>query len=181
MNVLWFTGLSGAGKTTIAKLMKVELAKLGHDSYHLDGDDLRAGLNKDLGFTDLDRVENIRRAGEVSKLLLGSGKIVLSSFISPFATDRKLVKNMLPKGKFIEIFVDAPVDVCEKRDVKGLYSKARSGEVNNFTGIDSVYEAPKRPDIRLNTDIDTAEICVQKVMLHLFAKGVVSCFSSRFQ
>jgi bifunctional enzyme CysN/CysC len=155
--VLWFTGLSGSGKSTIANLVEKKLAHLGKHTFLLDGDNIRHGLNKDLGFTQADRIENIRRIGEVAKLMTDAGLIVLTSFISPFRAERELVRNMLPNGEFIEVFVDTPLVEAEKRDVKGLYKKARAGELKNFTGIDSPYEAPESPEIRIDTTATTAE------------------------
>ncbi len=149
--VLWFTGLSGSGKSTIANEVEKSLALMNRHTFLLDGDNVRHGLNKDLGFTDADRVENIRRVGEVAKLMTDAGLIVLTAFISPFRAERDMVRAMLPEGEFIEIFVDTPLEVAEQRDVKGLYKKARSGALKNFTGIDSPYEPPAHPEIRVNT------------------------------
>jgi adenylylsulfate kinase len=149
--LIWFTGLSGSGKSTLAVQLEAQLHSLGYKTYLLDGDNIRAGLNKDLSFTDDGRVENIRRIGEVSKLLLDAGVIVLSAFISPFNTDREQVKQIVGAANYIEVFVDAPLEVCEQRDVKGLYKKARAGEVKNFTGIDSPYEAPTNADLIIPT------------------------------
>jgi len=149
--VLWFTGLSGSGKSTIANEVEKSLNLMNRHTFLLDGDNVRHGLNKDLGFTEADRIENIRRVGEVAKLMADAGLIVLTAFISPFRAERDMVRAMLPEGEFIEIFVDTPLDVAEARDVKGLYKKARSGALKNFTGIDSPYEAPITPDIRVNT------------------------------
>ena len=157
--VLWMTGLSGSGKSTIANAVELELVNKGYHTYLLDGDNVRHGLNKDLGFTDADRIENIRRIGEVSKLMADAGLIVITAFISPFQSERNMVREMMKKGEFVEIFVDTPLEVAEKRDVKGLYAKARSGKLNNFTGIDSPYEKPPSPEIRIDTtksDIDEA-------------------------
>jgi adenylylsulfate kinase len=149
--LIWFTGLSGSGKSTLAVQLEAQLHALGFKTYLLDGDNIRAGLNKDLSFTDEGRIENIRRIGEVSKLLLDAGVIVLSAFISPFKADREQVKTIVGPEHYVEVFVDAPLEVCEQRDVKGLYKKARAGEVKNFTGIDSPYEAPGRPDVHIPT------------------------------
>ena len=149
--LLWFTGLSGAGKSTIANLVEKKLHALGKHTFLLDGDNVRHGLNKDLGFTEADRVENIRRVGEVAKLMTDAGLIVLTAFISPFRAERQMVRAMLPEGDFIEVFVDTPLAEAEKRDVKGLYKKARAGQLRNFTGIDSPYEAPESPEIRIDT------------------------------
>ncbi len=149
--LLWFTGLSGAGKSTIANLVEMQLFALGRHSFLLDGDNIRHGLNRDLGFTDADRVENIRRVGEVGKLMTDAGLIVLTAFISPFRAERDMVRAMLPPGQFIEIHIDTPLEVTESRDVKGLYKKARAGQLKNFTGIDSPYEPPTSPEIRIDT------------------------------
>ncbi len=149
--VLWFTGLSGAGKSTIANLVEKKLHSLGRHTFLLDGDNVRHGLNKDLGFTDADRVENIRRVGEVARLMADAGLIVLTAFISPFRAERQMVRALFPAGEFVEVHVDTPLAEAEKRDVKGLYRKARSGQLKNFTGIDSPYEAPERPEIRIDT------------------------------
>ena len=166
--LLWFTGLSGSGKSTIANLVEKKLYALGKHSFLLDGDNIRHGLNKDLGFTDADRIENIRRVGEVAKLMTDAGLIVLTAFISPFRAEREMVRAMLPNGEFAEIFVDTPLEVAESRDVKGLYKKARSGALKNFTGIDSPYEAPINPDIHIDTTKmspeDAAEMIVQKLL-----------------
>ena len=166
--LLWFTGLSGSGKSTIANLVEKKLYALGKHSFLLDGDNIRHGLNKDLGFTDADRIENIRRVGEVAKLMTDAGLIVLTAFISPFRAEREMVREMLPTGEFAEIFVDTPLEVAESRDVKGLYKKARSGALKNFTGIDSPYEAPINPDIHIDTTKmspeDAAEMIVQKLL-----------------
>jgi adenylylsulfate kinase len=149
--LIWFTGLSGSGKSTLAVQLEAELHALGFKTYLLDGDNIRAGLNKDLSFTDEARVENIRRIGEVSKLLLDSGIVVLSAFISPFKADRSQVRDIVGAKNYIEVFVDTPLDVCEQRDVKGLYKKARAGEIKNFTGIDSPYERPDQADVTIPT------------------------------
>jgi len=149
--VLWFTGLSGSGKSTIANEVEKALNLMNRHTFLLDGDNVRHGLNRDLGFTETDRIENIRRVGEVAKLMADAGLIVLTAFISPFRAERQMVRDMIPAGEFIEIFVDTPLDVAEARDVKGLYKKARSGQLKNFTGIDSPYEAPEHPEIRVNT------------------------------
>jgi adenylyl-sulfate kinase len=149
--VVWFTGLSGSGKSTLAVQLEVQLHSLGFKTYLLDGDNIRSGLNKDLSFSDEGRVENIRRIGEVSKLLLDSGVIVLSAFISPFHADREQVRSIVGAPNYIEVFVDTPLEVCEQRDVKGLYKKARAGEVRNFTGIDSPYERPVNADVTIPT------------------------------
>ena len=166
--VLWFTGLSGAGKSTIANEVEKQLNLMNRHTFLLDGDNVRHGLNKDLGFTEADRIENIRRVGEVAKLMVDAGLIVLTAFISPFRAERQMVRDMLPEGEFIEIFVDTPLDVAERRDVKGLYKKARAGDLKNFTGIDSPYEPPERPEIRVNTvdmtPTEAAEYIVRQIM-----------------
>ena len=162
--LIWFTGLSGSGKSTLAVQLEAQLHALGYKTYLLDGDNVRAGLNKDLTFTEEGRVENIRRIGEVSKLLLDAGVVVLSAFISPFQADREQVKAIVGAGNYIEVFVDAPIEVCEQRDVKGLYKKARAGEVKNFTGIDSPYEAPNHPDVHIPTHQFTVEQSMEKLM-----------------
>ncbi len=172
--ILWFTGLSGAGKSTIANLVERRLADMGAHTYSLDGDNIRQGLNKDLGFTDQDRVENIRRIGEVSKLFVDSGLIVTASFISPFRAEREMVRGLVDKGEFVEIFVDAPLDVAEQRDPKGLYRKARSGQIKNFTGIDSPYEAPVKPELKLDTANATAEALADQVIEYLRSTGIIA-------
>lgn len=166
--ILWFTGLSGSGKSTIANEVEKRLALMNRHTFLLDGDNIRHGLNKDLGFTEADRIENIRRVGEVAKLMADAGLIVLTAFISPFRAEREMVREMLADGEFIEIFVDTPLEVAEARDVKGLYKKARSGALKNFTGIDSPYEAPTSPEIRVNTvemtPEEAAEHIIRKIM-----------------
>ncbi len=147
--ILWFTGLSGSGKSTIANAVEVKLASLKKHTYLLDGDNVRYGLNKDLGFSDTDRVENIRRIGEVSNLFADAGIIVLSAFISPFREDREIVRTLTNEGEFIEVFIDTPLEVCEQRDPKGLYVKARKGEIPDFTGISSPYEVPEKAEIHI--------------------------------
>jgi bifunctional enzyme CysN/CysC len=149
--VLWFTGLSGAGKSTIANLVEKKLVRMNRHTFLLDGDNVRHGLNKDLGFTQADRVENIRRVGEVAKLMTDAGLIVITAFISPFQAERQMVRDMMAPGEFIEIHIDTPLAEAEARDVKGLYKKARAGELKNFTGIDSPYEPPDSPEIRIDT------------------------------
>ena len=162
--VLWFTGLSGAGKSTIANEVEKRLAMMNRHTFLLDGDNVRHGLNKDLGFTEADRIENIRRVGEVAKLMADAGLIVLTAFISPFRAEREMVRQMLPEGEFIEIHVDTPLEVAEARDVKGLYRKARAGELKNFTGIDSPYEPPEAPEIRVNTAQMTAAEAAEHII-----------------
>ncbi len=149
--LIWFTGLSGSGKSTLAVQLEAQLHTKGYATYLLDGDNIRMGLNKDLSFTDDARVENIRRIGEVSKLMLDAGMIVLSAFISPFKADRDQVKGIVGAENYIEVFVDTPLEICEQRDVKGLYKRARAGEVKNFTGIDSPYQRPENPDLTIPT------------------------------
>jgi bifunctional enzyme CysN/CysC len=166
-SVLWFTGLSGAGKSTIANLVEKKLAAMGRHTFLLDGDNVRHGLNKDLGFTEADRIENIRRVGEVAKLMADAGLIVLTAFISPFRAEREMVRRMMNDGEFIEIFVDTPLAEAETRDVKGLYAKARAGELPNFTGIDSPYEPPERPELRIDTTKLTAEGAADKIVAML--------------
>ena len=165
--VLWFTGLSGSGKSTIANLVEKKLYALGRHSYLLDGDNVHHGLNKDLGFTDADRIENIRRVGEVAKLMTDAGLIVLTAFISPFRAERDMIRAMLPEGDFVEIFVDTPLEVAEARDIKGLYKKARAGEIRNFTGISSPYERPERADIRVDTTLETPEAAAERIVEHI--------------
>ncbi len=162
--LIWFTGLSGSGKSTLAVQLEAQLSDLGYKTYLLDGDNIRAGLNKDLSFTDEGRVENIRRIGEVAKLLLDAGVVVLSAFISPFQADRLQVKEIVGSKNYVEVFVDAPLELCEQRDVKGLYKKARAGEVKNFTGIDSPYEAPANADVVLNTGELSVEESIERLM-----------------
>ena len=155
--VLWFTGLSGSGKSTLAGLLEKELYARGINTYLLDGDNVRTGLNKGLTFSEEDRQENIRRIGEVAKLMVDAGLVVLTAFISPFQSDRDKVRALVEKDEFIEVFVDTPLEICEKRDTKGLYKKARAGEISNFTGIDSPYEAPKNPEIHFKSGDMSAE------------------------
>ncbi|MAF63545.1 MULTISPECIES: sulfate adenylyltransferase subunit CysN [Pseudomonadota] len=165
--VLWFTGLSGSGKSTIANEVEKRLNLMNRHTFLLDGDNVRHGLNRDLGFTEADRIENIRRVGEVAKLMADAGLIVLTAFISPFRAEREMVRKMLPEGEFVEIFVDTPLEVAEARDVKGLYKKARSGTLKNFTGIDSPYEPPEDPDIRVNTVEMTPEEAAEHIVRQL--------------
>ncbi|MFT4025469.1 MAG: adenylyl-sulfate kinase [Novosphingobium sp.] len=162
--VLWFTGLSGSGKSTIANLVEKKLHRMNRHTFLLDGDNVRHGLNKDLGFTEADRIENIRRVGEVAKLMADAGLIVITAFISPFKAEREMVRAMLPEGEFVEVFIDTPLSVAEERDVKGLYKKARSGDLKNFTGIDSPYEAPTSPEIRVDTTKVTPEQAAQAIV-----------------
>ncbi len=172
--VLWFTGLSGAGKSTIANLVERKLAEAGFHTYSLDGDNVRHGLNRDLGFTDQDRVENIRRIGEVAKLFVDAGMIVTCSFISPFRAERRMVRELLQADEFIEVFVDAPLDVCMQRDPKGLYKKAQAGEIKNFTGFDSPYEAPEEPELRVETAELSADAAADQVIAKLREMGRLS-------
>jgi bifunctional enzyme CysN/CysC len=171
--VLWFTGFSGAGKSTIANLVEKKLFALGRHTYLLDGDNVRHGLNKDLGFTEADRVENIRRVAEVAKLMVDAGLVVLTAFISPFRSERQSARALLEPGEFIEVFVDTPIGVAEQRDPKGLYKKARRGELKNFTGIDSPYEAPTSPEIRIDTTELTAQAAAEQIVAALQAKGML--------
>ncbi|GGE71176.1 adenylyl-sulfate kinase [Priestia taiwanensis] len=171
--VLWFTGLSASGKSTIANRVAERLFSEGKQSYVLDGDNVRFGLNKDLGFSDEDRTENIRRIGEVAKLLLDSGTIVLTAFISPFQQDRDSARSILEVDEFIEVFVHCPVEECEKRDPKGLYSKARNGEIKEFTGINSPYEAPENPEITVHTHENTIDECVDQIVAYLEKKRFI--------
>jgi bifunctional enzyme CysN/CysC len=170
--VLWFTGLSGSGKSTIAKLLEQRLHGMGRLTYALDGDNLRHGLNRDLGFTAADRVENIRRVGEVAKLFVDAGLLVLCSFISPFRAERQMVRELLAPGEFVEVFVDTPIEECMRRDPKGLYAKARAGEIANFTGVDSPYEAPEKPEILLQTAGQSPERMVDSLLSQLEALGL---------
>lgn len=162
--LIWFTGLSGSGKSTLAVQLEAALHAQGFKTYLLDGDNIRSGLNKDLSFTDDARVENIRRISEVCKLFLDAGVVLLSAFISPFQADRDQVKSIVGADNYIEVFVDAPLEVCEQRDVKGLYKKARAGEVKNFTGITSPYERPSNPDIVIETDKTSVEASLEVLM-----------------
>ena len=165
--VLWFTGLSGAGKSTIANAVEKQLLALGRHTYLLDGDNVRHGLNRDLGFTDADRVENIRRVAEVAKLMTDAGLIVLVSFISPFRAERELARALFEPGEFLEIFIDVPLAEAEKRDPKGLYQRARRGEIANFTGISSAYEVPEAPDLRIDTTRGTAVDAADAILAKL--------------
>jgi bifunctional enzyme CysN/CysC len=171
--VLWFTGLSGAGKSTIANLVEKRLYALGRHSYLLDGDNVRHGLNRDLGFTDTDRVENIRRVAEVAKLMADAGLIVLVSFISPFRNERRMARELLPAGAFLEVFIDTPLAEAEKRDPKGLYKKARRGELKHFTGIDSPYEAPENPELRIDTTRLSSEDAAEAIVAMLDERGLL--------
>ncbi|AMF98202.1 adenylyl-sulfate kinase [Vibrio harveyi] len=171
--VLWFTGLSGAGKSTVAGALENRLAELGYHTYLLDGDNVRHGLCSDLGFSEQDRRENIRRIGELAKLMADAGLIVLSAFISPHRAERQLVRDLLPEGEFIEVFVNASLEVCEGRDPKGLYKKARAGEIPNFTGIESEYQAPANPEIDLPAGEKSVEELVELCLIDLKQRGVI--------
>lgn len=165
--LIWFTGLSGSGKSSIANVLEKKLQSLGRHTITLDGDNIRHGLNKDLGFTKADRVENIRRVGETSKLMVEAGLICISSFISPFSYEREMVRNMMDEGEFVEVFVDTPIEICESRDVKGLYAKARAGKLPNFTGISSPYEIPENPEIRIDTTQTSVESAADQIIDYL--------------
>ncbi len=169
--ILWFTGYSASGKSTIANAVEQILYEQGKLTYLLDGDNVRHGLNKDLGFDDAARVENIRRIGEVAKLFIDAGLIVITAFISPFQKDRDMVRSLVEDGEFIEVFIDTPIEVCEARDPKGLYKKARAGDIVHFTGIDSPYEAPVDPEIRVQTDTLSVEECAQVIIDYLNLPG----------
>jgi len=173
--ILWFTGLSGSGKSTIANAVEAKLNELHKHTYLLDGDNIRMGLNKGLGFSDEDRVENIRRIGEVAKLFVDSGLIVLTAFISPFKKERENVRKLVEDEEFIEIFVDTSIDTCECRDPKGLYKKAKKGEIANFTGISSPYEAPKKAEIHIPTDKISIEEATNTIVKYLQTKGYLEC------
>jgi len=171
--ILWFTGLSGSGKSTIANLVEKKLHALGRHTYILDGDNVRHGLNRDLGFTDADRVENIRRVAEAAKLFVDAGLIVLVSFISPFRAERRMARDLVESGEFIEVFVDTPIAVCRTRDPKGLYAKAEAGQIKNFTGIDSPYEAPEAAEIHLKTEAQRADDLADRVVAYLSAHHII--------
>ena len=170
---VWLTGLSGSGKSTVASLLEKKLNADGRHTYTLDGDNVRHGLNRDLGFTDADRVENIRRVAEVAKLFVDSGLIVLVSFISPFRAERRMARALLPESEFLEIFVDTPIEICERRDSKGLYKKARAGGLKNFTGIDSPYEPPEHADVHLAGGETPAEALVDQILREMQRRGIV--------
>ncbi|MCG9579157.1 adenylyl-sulfate kinase [Vibrio tubiashii] len=172
--VLWFTGLSGAGKSTVAGALETRLAQEGFHTYLLDGDNVRHGLCSDLGFSEQDRRENIRRIGELAKLMADAGLIVLSAFISPHRAERQLVREMLPEGEFLEVFVNTSLEVCEQRDPKGLYKKARAGEIANFTGIDSEYQAPINPEIDLRAGEKSIEALVEDCLAALKERQVIA-------
>ncbi len=171
--ILWFTGLSGAGKSTVADAVEQKLFELGHHTYLLDGDNVRHGLNKDLGFSDEDRIENIRRIGEMAKLFADAGLIVMSAFISPFRSDRQLVRDLVEEKEFVEVYISTPLRTCEERDPKGLYKKARNGEIKNFTGIDSEYEAPEAAEVTLNTAELNVDECVDRVIFYLKQNEII--------
>ena len=170
---LWFTGLSGSGKSTIANLLERKLHSTGRHTYILDGDNVRHGLNRDLGFADADRVENIRRVAEVAKLMVDAGLIVIVSFISPFRAERRMARDLFSNGEFLEVFVETPIEVCEARDPKGLYAKARQGLIRNFTGIDSDYEMPEQPELRLDTTTADPADLAERLIVELGGRGVV--------
>ena len=172
--VLWFTGLSGSGKSTIGHRVERMLIERGAFAYVLDGDNVRHGLNSDLGFAPEDRVENIRRIGEVARLFADAGGLVLSAFISPYREDRDRVRGLMGLGEFIEVFVDTPLEICEARDPKGLYKKARAGEIKNFTGIDDPYEAPPKPEIHLHSDQQTLAEEVEQILSVLRERGIIN-------
>ncbi|MFT7228001.1 MAG: adenylylsulfate kinase [Methylophilaceae bacterium] len=171
--VIWFTGLSGSGKSTIAGAVEQKLYESGHHTYLLDGDNVRHGLNKNLGFSDDDRIENIRRIGEMAKLFTDAGLIVLTAFISPFRIDRRMVRQLVEQNEFIEVHMNTPIETCEARDPKGLYKKARAGEIKNFTGIDSEYETPEAAEITVNTKELNIEECADKVIEYLQANQII--------
>ncbi|NOR80415.1 MAG: adenylyl-sulfate kinase, partial [Methyloprofundus sp.] len=171
--VLWFTGLSGSGKSTLAHAVEEQLYQLGLNTFVLDGDNVRHGLNKDLGFNDQDRKENIRRISEAAKLMLEAGIITLTAFISPFKEEREMARSLMPHGDFIEIHCHCPLEVCEKRDVKGLYKRARNGEIKDFTGISSPYEAPVKPELKIDTNAQTLEEGAQQVIALLRERHIL--------
>ena len=171
--VIWFTGLSGSGKSTLALEVESKLYQRGHLTYVLDGDNVRHGLNKNLGFSPEDREENIRRIGEVAKLFVDAGVIGMTAFISPYRTDRDNARDLLDEGRFVEVFVDCPLEVCEARDTKGLYKKARAGEIKEFTGISAPYEAPAQPELTVNTSDQSLEECTANVIALLESKGLI--------
>ncbi|MBV9756652.1 MAG: adenylyl-sulfate kinase, partial [Alphaproteobacteria bacterium] len=171
--VVWFTGLSGAGKSTIANLVEQKLHAEGRHTYVLDGDNVRHGLNRDLGFTEADRVENIRRIAETAKLFVDAGLIVLVSFISPYRADRQSARALVQEGEFIEVYVDTPLEECERRDPKGLYRRAREGRIRHFTGVDAPYEPPEAPEIHLPTAGTTPEALAERVVRQLRTRGVL--------
>jgi len=171
--ILWFTGFSGAGKSTLAHALEEQLHNYGARTYVLDGDNVRKGLCKDLGFSEQDRIENIRRIGEMSRIMMDAGLIVMTAFISPFRRDRRIVRNLVDEGDFIEIFCDTPLSVCESRDIKGLYKKARAGEIPEFTGISSPYEIPEQPELIVESGSSTVEGCVDEIINFLKGKEII--------
>jgi bifunctional enzyme CysN/CysC len=171
--VVWFTGLSGAGKSTVANIVESRLHAQGIHTYLLDGDNIRHGLSRDLGFTEVDRVENVRRVAEVSRLMADAGLVALVSFISPFRAERRMARELIGEPQFCEVYIDTPLDVAESRDRKGLYAKARRGELKNFTGVDSVYEPPEAPEVHIQTEGMDAEAAAELVIQHLRRMGVV--------
>jgi len=172
--LLWFTGLSGSGKSTVANALDVALHQQGYHTFLLDGDNVRHGLNRDLSFSDADRVENIRRIGEVSKLFTDAGLIVMSAFISPFTSDRQLVRDLFQPGEFMEVYMETPLATCEQRDPKGLYKKARTGAIKQFTGIDSPYEAPQAPEVSLDTSKLSVDDCIARLIDYLKQRKLIS-------
>jgi adenylylsulfate kinase len=177
--VLWFTGLSASGKSTVANTVDHKLHSQGKRSFVLDGDNIRMGLNKNLGFSAEDRAENIRRIGEVGKLFASAGLITLTAFISPYRADRNAARALLPEGEFIEIFVDTPIEICEARDPKGLYKKARAGQLKGFTGIDDPYEAPEKPELVLDGGKQSIDELADEVMAYLKSRGLLSVRETR--
>ena len=171
--VIWLTGLSGSGKSTLALEVESKLYQRGHLTYVLDGDNVRHGLNKNLGFSPEDREENIRRIGEVAKLFADAGVIAMTAFISPYRADRDNARDLLDEGRFVEVFVDCPLEVCESRDTKGLYEKARAGEIKEFTGISAPYEAPPQPELTVNTSDQSLEECTERVIALLESEGLI--------
>lgn len=171
--LIWFTGLSGSGKSTLANLVEIELHKKGQSTYTLDGDNIRQGINKNLSFTSEDRTENIRRVGEIANLMIDAGLITLAAFISPYIKDREGVKQIVGADNFIEIYVNTSIEECERRDVKGLYKKARKGEIKNMTGISAQYEPPVNPDIEVITDNQSIEACIDQILKFLNKKNIL--------
>lgn len=171
--ILWFTGLSGSGKSSVANAVEEKLFKLGKHTYLLDGDNVRHGLNKGLGFSKEDRIENIRRVGELSKLFLDAGLIVITAFISPFRNERRLVRDLVLEDEFLEVYIETPLSVCEQRDPKGLYKKARAGEIKNFTGIDSPYEVPEKAELIVHNDGISIDEAADQVVQYLTEKGYI--------
>ncbi len=177
--VLWFTGLSASGKTTIANLLEEYLHARDRHTFLLDGDNIRHGLNKDLSFTDPDRVENIRRIAEISKLMVEAGLIVIASFISPFYTDRRMARSLMEEGEFIEIYINASIELCASRDPKGLYKKAQNGQIKNFTGIDSGYDIPKRPEIIIDSSNTEAIDAANQILLYLESNNYLEVLNNQ--